>query len=183
MGVMAAEHAAEQGEQQLVMQFAEAFGLPEAELTPHFRTLVAKNDRAVLDRAVGAARAREDGKNMNLPAQVDAFLQQHGGVAAPDGLYVIEMGGNFAERNYVPQQNAEAQALAKRVTIEVDTGFTSAFPAKQGAADVLQLETELAGDLEQAVTEAFARVHAELEDAQAFSAEVREDDFRSRRVA
>jgi uncharacterized tellurite resistance protein B-like protein len=40
---------AELGEQQLVMQFAEAFGLTEAELTPHFRTLVAKNSRAVLD--------------------------------------------------------------------------------------------------------------------------------------
>jgi len=40
---------AEQGEQQLVMQFAEAFGLTEAELMPHFRTLVAKNSRAVLD--------------------------------------------------------------------------------------------------------------------------------------
>jgi uncharacterized tellurite resistance protein B-like protein len=41
---------AEPGEQRLVMQFAEAFGLTEAELTPYFRTLVAKNDRAVLDR-------------------------------------------------------------------------------------------------------------------------------------
>ena len=45
-----ADGEAEQGEQQLVTQFAEAFGLTEAELTPHFRTLVAKNDRAVLDR-------------------------------------------------------------------------------------------------------------------------------------
>jgi len=45
-----ADGDAEQGEQQLVMQFAEAFGLTEAELTPHFRTLVAKNNRAVLDR-------------------------------------------------------------------------------------------------------------------------------------
>ena len=31
---------------------------------------------------------------MNLTAQVDAFLEQFGGVAAPHGLYVIEMGGN-----------------------------------------------------------------------------------------
>ncbi|MCQ4158670.1 TerB family tellurite resistance protein [Roseomonas sp. GC11] len=45
-----ADGDAEPGEQRLVMQFAEAFGLTEAELTPHFRTLVAKNDRAVLDR-------------------------------------------------------------------------------------------------------------------------------------
>jgi uncharacterized tellurite resistance protein B-like protein len=41
---------AEQGEQRLVMQFAETWGLPESELTPYFKALVAKNDRAVLDR-------------------------------------------------------------------------------------------------------------------------------------
>jgi 2-methylcitrate dehydratase PrpD len=46
--------------------------------------------------------------------------------------------GNFAERNYVPQQNAEVQALAKRVTVEIDAGFTSAFPAKQGAAVIVR---------------------------------------------
>ena len=45
-----ADGETEQSEQQLVMQFAEAFGLTEADLTAHFRTLVAKNDRAVLDR-------------------------------------------------------------------------------------------------------------------------------------
>ena len=41
---------AEPGEERLILQFAQAFGLSENELTPHFRTLVAKNDRAVLDR-------------------------------------------------------------------------------------------------------------------------------------
>lgn len=41
---------AEQGEQELVMKFAAAWGLSEAELTPYFKALVAKNDRAVLDR-------------------------------------------------------------------------------------------------------------------------------------
>lgn len=41
---------AEPGEERLILQFAQAFGLTESELTPHFRTLVAKNDRAVLDR-------------------------------------------------------------------------------------------------------------------------------------
>jgi 2-methylcitrate dehydratase PrpD len=46
--------------------------------------------------------------------------------------------GNFAERNYVPQQNAEVEALAKRVTVEIDAGFTNAFPAKQGAAVVIR---------------------------------------------
>jgi uncharacterized tellurite resistance protein B-like protein len=41
---------AEQGEQDLVMNFARGFGVAEADLEPHFRTLVAKNDRSVLDR-------------------------------------------------------------------------------------------------------------------------------------
>ena len=46
--------------------------------------------------------------------------------------------GNFAERNYVPQQNAEVQKLAKRVAVEIDAGFTNAFPAKQGAAIIVR---------------------------------------------
>lgn len=45
-----ADGEAEPGEQRLIMQFAEAFGLSEQELTPYFKALVAKNDRAVLDR-------------------------------------------------------------------------------------------------------------------------------------
>ena len=46
--------------------------------------------------------------------------------------------GNFAEQNYVPQQNAAVQALAKRVRVEIDAGFTAAFPGKQGAAVVVR---------------------------------------------
>ena len=45
-----ADGEAEPGEQRLIMQFAEAFGLSEQELTPYFKARVAKNDRAVLDR-------------------------------------------------------------------------------------------------------------------------------------
>ncbi|MBL6455249.1 TerB family tellurite resistance protein [Belnapia sp. T6] len=40
---------AEQGEQELVRRFATAWGLSEEALAPHFRTLVAKNQRIVLD--------------------------------------------------------------------------------------------------------------------------------------
>jgi 2-methylcitrate dehydratase PrpD len=46
--------------------------------------------------------------------------------------------GHFAEQNYVPQQNAAVQALAKRVRVEIDAGFTAAFPGKQGAAVVVR---------------------------------------------
>jgi 2-methylcitrate dehydratase PrpD len=49
--------------------------------------------------------------------------------------------GDFAERNYVPQQNAEVQALAKRIEVAIDDGFTKAFPAKQGAAVVVRTRT------------------------------------------
>jgi 2-methylcitrate dehydratase PrpD len=47
--------------------------------------------------------------------------------------------GDFAERNYVPQLNPAVKELAKRVTVEVDSGFTAAFPAKQGAAVIVRL--------------------------------------------
>jgi 2-methylcitrate dehydratase PrpD len=58
--------------------------------------------------------------------------------------------GNFAERNYVPQQNTQVQALAKRVTVEIDAGFTSAFPAKQGAA--IAVRTRDGKELEQSAS-------------------------------
>jgi phospholipase/lecithinase/hemolysin len=47
--------------------------------------------------AVGAARAYNDGSNYNLTQQVDTYLAPLGATcktAAPDTLYVIEMGGN-----------------------------------------------------------------------------------------
>ena len=44
--------------------------------------------------AVGGARAREDGSNVNLPTQVAAYLEQSGGVASPGALYVIAIGSN-----------------------------------------------------------------------------------------
>jgi len=45
-----ADGEAEAGEQALFAKFQTAFGMTEDDLNPHFRTLVAKNDRAVLDR-------------------------------------------------------------------------------------------------------------------------------------
>ena len=44
--------------------------------------------------AVGAARAYDDGINVNLDVQVSTFLQRSAFVAPSDALYVIEMGGN-----------------------------------------------------------------------------------------
>jgi phospholipase/lecithinase/hemolysin len=44
--------------------------------------------------AVGGARANDDGTNINLPVQVRVFLQDFGGHAPSDALYVIAFGGN-----------------------------------------------------------------------------------------
>ncbi len=41
--------------------------------------------------------------------------------------------GNFDERNYVPQQNADVLTIATRTRLELDDELTKAFPAKQGA--------------------------------------------------
>jgi len=57
---------------------------------PAFRS----SSPGAMNFAVGGARAVDDGVNMNLNLQVSAFLQQVGGVAPSDGLYVIEMGSN-----------------------------------------------------------------------------------------
>jgi 2-methylcitrate dehydratase PrpD len=46
--------------------------------------------------------------------------------------------GDFAERNYVPQQNAEVLQLAALTRLEVDAELTKAFPAQQGAEVVVQ---------------------------------------------
>ena len=55
---------------------------------------LATTDPAVTNFAVGAARAWDDGINFNLTRQVELFLQRSGGVASPQALYAIEMGGN-----------------------------------------------------------------------------------------
>jgi phospholipase/lecithinase/hemolysin len=44
--------------------------------------------------ATGAARARDVGFGLNLQAQVGSFLQDVGGAAPADALYVIEIGGD-----------------------------------------------------------------------------------------
>lgn len=68
--------------------FAKAMGLgPDA--NPAFRDA---NPRAT-DYAVGGARASGNSE-FNLPIQVQVFLQDFGGHAPPDALYVIEVGGN-----------------------------------------------------------------------------------------
>ena len=72
-----------------VEQFARSRGLAGS-VKPALRA----DDPNATNYAVGGARARDDGQNFNLSQQVNAFLQQFGGVAPSDALYVVEMGGN-----------------------------------------------------------------------------------------
>jgi outer membrane lipase/esterase len=72
-----------------IEQFARSRGLAGS-VQPAFRGETPK----ATNFAVGAARSCDDGINVNLGDKVDAFLQASGGVASPDALYVIEMGGN-----------------------------------------------------------------------------------------
>jgi phospholipase/lecithinase/hemolysin len=72
-----------------VEQFARSIGLGDS-----VKAALATTDAGVTNFAVGAARAYNDGINFNLTRQVNTFLARSGGVAPPQALYVIEMGGN-----------------------------------------------------------------------------------------
>jgi phospholipase/lecithinase/hemolysin len=60
--------------------------------------------------AVGSARAYDDGINVNLGDQVDAFLADVNGVAPSDALYVIEMGSSDIRDAIVAFQTGGATA-------------------------------------------------------------------------
>jgi phospholipase/lecithinase/hemolysin len=72
-----------------VEQFARSAGLA-ASAKPAFRG----SNRGATNYAVGGTRARDVTGSFTLSMQVGAFLQQFGGAAPSDALYVIEMGGN-----------------------------------------------------------------------------------------
>jgi phospholipase/lecithinase/hemolysin len=72
-----------------IEQFARPLGLAGS-VRPAFRG----SNPGATNYSVGASRAYDDGSNVNLSVLVGIFLQQFGGVAPGDALYVIEMGGN-----------------------------------------------------------------------------------------
>lgn len=61
--------------------------------------------------AVGGARARADGINLNLPDQVAVFLSDVGPAAPADALYVIDMGANDVRDALLAGSLAEMQAI------------------------------------------------------------------------
>jgi phospholipase/lecithinase/hemolysin len=72
-----------------IEQLAQSEGLA-ANAKPAFRG----SSAGATNYAVGSARARDDGSQINLTHQVDRFLQDFGGAAPADALYVIEIVGN-----------------------------------------------------------------------------------------
>ncbi len=93
-----------------IEQFARSTGLAGS-TRPAFRSAGEGTNYAV-----GGARAYEDGVNVNLSSQVDAFLQEVGGVAPADGLYTIEMGGNDIRDALVAFPNGHGAILQGAIT-------------------------------------------------------------------
>jgi outer membrane lipase/esterase len=88
--------------------------------------------------AVGAARAYEDGVNVNLPAQVAAFLTHTGGAAPSDALYVIEMGGNDV-RDALAAFPAGSGAIIQAANISIANNIQALYAA--GARDFMVWRT------------------------------------------
>ncbi|MEO7791757.1 MAG: SGNH/GDSL hydrolase family protein, partial [Vicinamibacterales bacterium] len=111
-----------------IEEFARPLGLAGS-VKPAFRASASD----ATNFAVGAARAREDGVNVNLPAQVEAFLTQAGGVAPSDRLYVIEMGGNDIRDALVAYVggggNAGAGAVLQAANIAIANAITTLYGA------------------------------------------------------
>ena len=113
-----------------IEQFARSIGLAGS-----VRPVFLSSDPNATNYAVGAARAYEDNVNVNLPSQVDAFLQQFGGVAPPDALYTIEMGGNDIRDALVAFPSGGAGPILQNANISIAQSITALYAA--GARDFL----------------------------------------------
>jgi phospholipase/lecithinase/hemolysin len=72
-----------------VVQLARSLGL-SGSVQPAYRSESGK----AANYAVDGARARDDGRNVNLTEQVTQFLADHSGNAPVDRLYIVEIGSN-----------------------------------------------------------------------------------------
>ncbi|MGI8672992.1 MAG: SGNH/GDSL hydrolase family protein [Luteitalea sp.] len=113
-----------------VEQFARSRGLAGT-VRPAFRG----SSAVATNYAVGAARAYDDGRNVNLSAQVDAFLAASGGVASPAALYVIEMGGNDVRDALVAYPNGGHMAVIQQALTSIAANIGRLYGA--GARDFL----------------------------------------------
>lgn len=106
-----------------IEQYAGPRGL-SASVNPAFRGASPK----AANYAVGGARARAVENNMHLSLQVGSFLRDAGGVASPDALYVVEMGGNDIRDALFSGDpsllNAAADAIADNIRLLHAAGAT-----------------------------------------------------------
>jgi len=95
-----------------VEQLARSLGLAGS-----VRPAYASGSLKATNYAVGAARAYDDGKNINLSDQVQKFLEDYGGAAPSDALYVSEMAETtFATPSWPikPADSSQPQRSCKR---------------------------------------------------------------------
>lgn len=108
-----------------IEQFARSIGLAGS-----VRPAFTGSDAQATNYAVGGARAREDGVNVNLPTQVEAFLQQTQGVAPAAALYVIEMGGNDVRDAFVAySRGADGGAILRAANVSIAAGIQRLYAA------------------------------------------------------
>ncbi len=117
-----------------IEQFARAIHLNES-VEPAF----AHTEQEASNYAVGAARAREDGVNLNLPAQVAAFMDDVGTVAPSEALYVIDIGGNDVRDAVIASSPAESEMILSQALVSVGNQMGQLYAA--GARKFLILNT------------------------------------------
>jgi phospholipase/lecithinase/hemolysin len=116
-----------------IEQFARSLGLAGS-----VRPAFASSSPEATNYAVGAARAYDDGINVNLADQVNAFLADVNGGAPSDALYVIEMGSNDIRDAIVAFQTGgpgAAQAILQQALQSIAVNIQTLYAA--GAREFL----------------------------------------------
>ena len=116
-----------------IEQFARSLGLAGS-----VRPAFASSSPEATNYAVGAARAYDDGINVNLADQVNAFLADVNGGAPSDALYVIEMGSNDIRDAIVAFQtggSGAAQAILQQALQSIAVNIQTLYAA--GAREFL----------------------------------------------
>src|SRR5581483_1474775 len=108
-----------------IEQLARSLGLAE-----NTRPAFQGSGTGATNYAVGGARAYEDGKNVNLPEQVNRFLSDFGGVAPSDALYVIEMGGNdIRDALQTVAAGGDGGAIIRKALIGIEDNIVALYKA------------------------------------------------------
>jgi phospholipase/lecithinase/hemolysin len=106
-----------------IEQFARPLGLAGS-VRPAFQG----SDPFATNYAVGAARARNEGP-FNLAVQVGAFLQQFGGNAPSDALYVIQIGSNDVRDALLAGGPLQAAAILDAARLSISDSIKALYAA------------------------------------------------------